>query len=184
MSDADFAYRFDLTAKAINPGESSGRGVTPAMVRKELEKCFNCTFPIPGAPDSYPSLYEVLNLQAGFAARVQLIEVDPREPTWTFEALPGHFDGPGSTIRFFFYDDGTRIHLVIEAKVIRGSKNLPDWYNKLTAQSMWQAFIQQATFNVCAHQHICSTNLPGDAPIDAPDTAASDTPVGDNRNGG
>lgn len=85
----------------------------PRDVSRLLRECFNCYFPIEGAPREFPKVGDELPLIIDvpgktFQAPVRVTSVVDTDEDFSFEflALPGHFDGEGSTIRFHFWNDG------------------------------------------------------------------------------
>lgn len=77
-------------------------------VWKELHRCFNCNFPIGGAPQAFPAVGDQLPLEirvagaqlANLPVQVSQIQRTADAIDIEFATLPGHDDGPGSTIHF------------------------------------------------------------------------------------
>lgn len=83
---------------------------TPGVAKKVLHGCFNCYFPVPGAPRDFPApggdlpLYlATMNLHCTF--NQERTGLFPDEPTYSFmfDAAEGHVDGIGSRITFAFF---------------------------------------------------------------------------------
>lgn len=105
-----------------------------------LKKCFNCSFPLKGAPKAFPVKGQKINLSVmGFKAPVQVTKASKSPLTWTFKTLPGHFDGAGSTIQFnLFSGRNNEFALGVTAKVT--SSSIPQWLNKNASQKTWRTF--------------------------------------------
>ncbi|MGO2611268.1 hypothetical protein [Glutamicibacter ardleyensis] len=105
-----------------------------------LKKCFNCSFPLSGAPKAFPVKGQKINLSVmGFKAPVQVTKASKSPVTWTFKTLPGHFDGAGSTIQFnLFSGRNNEFALGVTAKVT--NSKIPQWLNKNASQKTWKTF--------------------------------------------
>lgn len=105
-----------------------------------LKKCFNCSFPLKGAPRTFPVKGQKINLSVmGFKAPVQVTQASKSPIKWAFKTLPGHFDGAGSTIQFsLFSGRNNEFALGVTAKVT--SSKIPQWLNKNASQSTWRTF--------------------------------------------
>lgn len=108
---------------------------TVAQNRTNLYTCFNCLFPVGGAPRNFPSFGQDLPLfvailpgvNASFHCTMDMVlwesSSNPRNQYfgWTFWSASGHVDGPGSTITFLLspsWDSGattTRSALTVDA---------------------------------------------------------------------
>ena len=89
---------------------------TVSQVRNLLYSCFNCYFPVAGAPASFPAYNEFLPLEVGpipgvlgwnFNCYMDTTYYDNQGNGWAwfgyrFRAAAGHVDGLGSTIDFSF----------------------------------------------------------------------------------
>lgn len=82
---------------------------SPATVYAMLHRCFNCYFPVAGAPAAYPAVGDVLDLWVPVlgAAPVTVVSSAYRNLgneyySFAFRANAGHFDGEGSSISFAF----------------------------------------------------------------------------------
>ncbi|MGP5665312.1 hypothetical protein [Glutamicibacter arilaitensis] len=105
-----------------------------------LKKCFNCSFPLSGAPKAFPVKGQKINLRVmGYKAPVQVTKASKSPVTWTFKTLPGHFDGTGSTIQFnLFSGRNNEFALGVTAKVT--SSKIPQWLNKNASKKTWKTF--------------------------------------------
>ncbi|WP_235623940.1 hypothetical protein [Mycolicibacterium goodii] len=126
LPEKPWDYNLDLTTDLkVSGGKSAGEGITVDDVWNELHRCFNCNFPMGGAPKQFPKVGDELPLEikmagaklANFPVKVTQAEKTGSEINIEFETLPGHVDGPGSTIHFRFFEQGGEIHLGINAHV-------------------------------------------------------------------
>lgn len=93
----------------------------------ELKRCFNCSFPVSGAPTKYPGSGQIIQLNASpfsfvkIPAPVVFFKAGPStEPDWKFSAMSGHFDGAGSGISFDFYKpSGYPVRIAISATIMK-----------------------------------------------------------------
>ncbi|WP_146088090.1 hypothetical protein [Rathayibacter sp. AY1B5] len=83
---------------------------TPGVAQKVLHGCFNCYFPVPGAPRDFPAAggdsplsIGLMNLHCTF--KQERVGPFPDEPTYSFmfDSAEGHVDGLGSRITFAFF---------------------------------------------------------------------------------
>lgn len=155
VSDPNWYYSLDLSLnKSLISGGYYPSGRTPAYVTGLLKSCFNCYFPVYGAPIWYPYVGQTMNLEID-----NPVPYAPRLPApvyvssvfdygWKFGALPGHVDGVGSAIRFTWYRDNLyHLHLAVSAMVVN-----PDPCNSTAAlcQPVYVAFAEgtwQKMFN-------------------------------------
>jgi len=129
----------------------------------ELTRCFNCSFPISGATSSFPGIGGVLNLDASpftclvsVPATVEVMDkfINPQIARFQFRALPGHFDGAGSTIGFSFYNaswDSNNLNLEVLAWVLVDRGAAANAVNRLVAQSQWNTFAVQLNDNMLTY---------------------------------
>ncbi|MFT4233219.1 MAG: hypothetical protein QM606_10660, partial [Leucobacter sp.] len=78
---------------------------TPTQNYNLLKKCFNCYFPVPGAPKKYPTADQVLPLRPGgfnFSVTVTGHHKQGNIYWFKFDANKGHLDGEGSWVNFNF----------------------------------------------------------------------------------
>ncbi|SDW74203.1 hypothetical protein SAMN05421504_1011392 [Amycolatopsis xylanica] len=131
------------------------------VVLKELERCFNCSFPIDGAPAHFPAEGEHLPLSACVLPGIcmdapvksyKLME-NGQFKGLRFVAEPGHFDGAGSTIEFRFGNDASgKLVLNVQAKVVDPA--VPDFVNKAVASYKWSDFADALSANIREHQGV------------------------------
>lgn len=88
-------------------------GGTGQEVLALLEECFNCYFPVDGAPSAYPSEGQILPLvnHGGMSMEVEMGETlypsDTNNAFFRFTTTENHTYGTGYDVNFTFYDDGT-----------------------------------------------------------------------------
>ena len=122
ISDPNWTYILDFWLR--NPFSSPSKR-TPSVATAMLKSCFNCYFPIQGAPLIYPYVGQTMPLQMQrpvppgdfLPAPVKVTSV--YQYGWKFTALPGHVDGAGSTIQFNWYSDAIGwLHLSVNASIV------------------------------------------------------------------
>ena len=92
---------------------------TAQSIFNELHRCFNCNFPVAGAPARSPVAGQVLPLTVlkigNFKCKMGISYINTqREQTgFQFEAMAGHIDGAGSIIGFEFYRRYTDNNMVL-----------------------------------------------------------------------
>jgi RHS repeat-associated protein len=163
-----WSYSFDL--RYVERCMGRGCRATPYAsddgykAMRLLRECFNCYFPISGAPRSYPRNGQVLNLNA---SPISLVKVSAPVRAYTmagpalysfyFLAQPGHFDGAGSEIRFRFYRSVTgRLVLAVRAYVVNDFTPVGNFLNREGAVLKWQAFINNVSKElICREQRHC-----------------------------
>ncbi|GAA4621036.1 hypothetical protein GCM10023196_007330 [Actinoallomurus vinaceus] len=122
-------------------------------VFKELHRCFNCSFPIPGAPAGYPSFGQQLPLSDFFGAVQAPVKAYPYDSSGyiIYVAQPGHFDGAGSTVQFTFFNDGSGYtHLRVTAHAVNDT--VLQWFSQGGAYARWQQFARVLGTNLVAHK--------------------------------
>jgi hypothetical protein len=169
--EAPWDYQLDLTSSDVLTDEpllpSAGSSVSIDDVWNELNRCFNCNFPIGGAPKEFPKVGQELPLEikvAGvkqnFPVRVTQIENTSEEINIEFVTLPGHFDGPDSTVHFRFFRQDGELHLGIRGHITGGPGSLPGplgapwrgFYGRLIAPQTWQPYINNLTEHISKAQ--------------------------------
>jgi hypothetical protein len=165
--ESPWQYNLDLTSDILLEGGPMTAGQISNLddVWNELHRCFNCNFPIGGAPRAFPKLGQELPLEVKiketgvklpFPVQVTQIERKPNEINIEFATLPGHVDGLGSTIHFMFFRQGDELHLKTNGYITGGpSAALPgalgapgrELYT-LTAKQTWQPYIDRLTYNI------------------------------------
>lgn len=124
---------------------------------KELHRCFNCSFPVGGAPKAYPKNGQLLPLVAcasGLFCRKAPVRFysHPERLGFLLIAQRGHFDGAGSIVEFRFFGNNNReLMLRVTANVMKPS--VPDWANKSFAASVWGTFGRQMGYNLYTYQY-------------------------------
>jgi hypothetical protein len=159
-------FTSDVEAGSFDyPGvRSAGQVTSIDDVWNELNRCFNCNFPMGGAPVNLPKAGDELPLEiriageklANFPVRVTQIAKGPNDINIEFVTLPGHVDGPGSTIHFRFFEEGGQLHLGIRGYITQGpgSEDLPVLSPSLrqgyteVANAVWQPYIDRVTRHV------------------------------------
>ncbi|MEU3026813.1 hypothetical protein ACPCBC_13880 [Streptomyces incarnatus] len=141
LYDVDFFVGERVGAKDVRKLK-----LKPKKAWDELHRCFNCSFPVDGAPKKFPSENQYIKLKAcGIGhyacknAPVRYHKSNSYPYTWFFLAQKGHFDGKDSMVRFRFYDDKQGfLHLKVYATVTHPT--VPDSVNKEFATMKWRAF--------------------------------------------
>ncbi|MGV0772045.1 hypothetical protein [Mycobacterium syngnathidarum] len=166
--DKPWEYNLDLTTRVWldSPGKpSAGTIMSVDDVWKELNRCFNCNFPMGGAPAKLPKVGDQLPLEierfgihaADFPVEVTQIDKSANEINIEFATLPGHVDGEGSTIHFRFYESGGEVHLGIRGYIAHGPGTDEGWvgapiragYGEV-AKVTWQPYIDRLAANIAA----------------------------------
>lgn len=166
--DKPWEYNLDLTTRVWldAPGKpSAGTVMSVDDVWKELNRCFNCNFPMGGAPAKMPKVGDQLPLEierfgihaADFPVEVTQIDKTANEINIEFATLPGHVDGEGSTIHFRFYESGGEVHLGIRGYIAHGPGTDEGWvgapiragYGEV-AKVTWQPYIDRLAANIAA----------------------------------
>lgn len=104
LADPNWTYSLTYTLGAT----------TPNAVWNELHRCFNCNFPLAGAPSAFPGAGQVMPLTLGGLGNFSVkrnIAYNYTNPNvapglnsgFQLEAVAGHVDGAGSTIGFDYY---------------------------------------------------------------------------------
>ncbi len=140
-----YSYDFDVTI----PGYHAAYPTTSAgAVDHMLHACFNCYFPITGAPKDYPIDGQILSLNASPFTLLTLTAAPVRVQTanggaMQFVAQPGHFDGEGSMITFSWYNDPSGyLHLYVHAKVLHDYGSALNILNFRVAGISWLRYWQ------------------------------------------
>jgi hypothetical protein len=166
--EAPWEYNNDYTTNVHARGPDGrivdgGSLVTLDDVWKELHRCFNCNFPIGGAPAEFPKVGDHIPLEmriAGVQAANLPVEVTQIKRTADaidieFATLPGHEDGPGSTIHFHWTEQDGAPHLAIRGYITEGPGSesgpfaAPErvGYTAL-AKVVWQPYIDNVVTHV------------------------------------
>ncbi|WP_144660043.1 hypothetical protein [Paenarthrobacter nicotinovorans] len=127
---------------------------TGTAVRNLLHGCFNCNFPIDGAPQAFPTYGQYLPLTvagANFNCKF-MYETPPTSNLYdfTFEALPGHVDGAGSTIDFTFYKapGESSMYLYAQGWIVGMDPGPGRYLYAEAASKSWVQFAQNVKWNL------------------------------------
>lgn len=93
----------------------------------QLTRCFNCEFPVQGAPRNFPAMNQVMPLKVCFGpicgpfpvAITNIYRAPLYAPgiVMTLTAAKGHVDGEGSTIKFGFWPKGSESQLRVDTVI-------------------------------------------------------------------
>lgn len=143
VADPSWTYSVDHRSYQVITGKEKA---SAARAMAELRRCFNCSFPVKGAPRAFPQEGQVIKLDASpisfvrYPAPVRVARVNSR--SWSFVALPGHFDGAGSVVSFSLYNDASGwLHLAVAARVEEDGGDIPRAVNRKVAEETWLAFL-------------------------------------------
>lgn len=161
-----YEYEYLVSRPAIVGGQVVRFPVkaTPSRALQELRRCFNCSFPVDGAPRAYPKQGQLIPLKAcgigSFACQ------DAPVKAYTYDGLkrlqliaqPGHFDGDKSSVTFEFIT-GNSGYLVLKVTAFVTKPIIPDLPNKTAANATWSGFAAKLGNNMwantCAQGAIC-----------------------------
>ncbi|GAA2224114.1 hypothetical protein GCM10009851_04310 [Herbiconiux moechotypicola] len=144
-----YSYDFSTTSTgwAVNHPKA-----TEGSVSRLLHGCFNCWFPIFGAPRSYPADGQILPLSitpftwSPTAAPVR--SQTANGGALQFVALDGHFDGAGSVITFSWYNDPSGyLHLYVHAMVMKDNGPYLNVLNARAAGANWLLYWKKVADN-------------------------------------
>jgi hypothetical protein len=144
-----YSYDFNATVPGYHANHPKA---SEAAVSRLLHGCFNCYFPINGAPRGYPADGDILNLNASpfslEALRAPVRVQTANGGAMQFLAQAGHFDGAGSLITFSWYNDPSGyIHLYVHAKIVRDLGPHLNIINSRIAGANWLFFWQRVADN-------------------------------------
>lgn len=132
---ADPAWGYAVTYSQTN---------TPLTSWNALHRCFNCYFPVPGAPKTWPTYGTILNLTTGVTnmqCMMSFTTTGTNLYRWRFNATSAHFDGYGSYIVFELskYPVSRKNRLIVDAYIVKdyGSLNA---VNEALAKETWALF--------------------------------------------
>lgn len=151
LLDPMWLYSYDFSTASTGWAVNHPKA-TDLAVSKLLHGCFNCHFPISGAPRNYPYDGQVLPLSVTpFTWSVTAAPVKVRTANGgalQFVALPRHFDGEGSTITFSWYNDPSGyIHLYVHAMVMVDNGPFANYVNARAAGVNWQLYWKKVADN-------------------------------------
>ncbi|XBH21938.1 hypothetical protein V5R04_01545 [Jonesiaceae bacterium BS-20] len=115
------------------------------QARALLKKCFNCYFPVTGAPKAFPTAGQKLPLKVGvlnFECTFDK-EVYNSLHMWIgfkFKATKNHIDQLGSYVNFTFQPVGGANHLLISAYVVNISFVVNNAFYRSGAIQKWTEF--------------------------------------------
>jgi hypothetical protein len=118
---------------------------TTAQVQNLLTTCFNCEFPVSGAPRAFPKTNQLLPLKVvgvNFECTFQGNRYDSygKWLGFRFNATKNHIDGAGSHIIFEFRPSGGKNHLFVSAYVANDSFWVNNAFYRSGAIQTWQKF--------------------------------------------
>ncbi|QIM16935.1 hypothetical protein G7067_11840 [Leucobacter insecticola] len=126
-----YTYQYDLQKE-------------PNTARALLMSCFNCYFPVPGAPRSFPPTGAILPLNvAGFPFEVKMARTYTATNYFHFffTATKNHIDGYGSDILFEFKKVGTVKLFTVTANVMNNSPWVNNDVYRTGALLNWALFV-------------------------------------------
>jgi hypothetical protein len=153
---ADPAWSYTWTA-IIKIGD-------PLSLRTHMHSCFNCTFPVQGAPAAFPIHGQTLPLTVGiaginmnFTCIFDQESYTPRVPQlypngefgFWFNSGPGHVDGPGSRISFDFWtrnesDTSIKMRFTVVGDITNDSPGgVPQWIYLPGTKAQWEVFVRR-----------------------------------------
>jgi hypothetical protein len=170
LPETPWEYNIDITSDVETGGfgypgvHNAGQISSIDDVWNELHRCFNCNFPIGGAPQGFPKVGDELPLEmriagqklANLPVKVTQIERTANDIDIEFATLPGHVDGDGSTIHFHFSEQGGQLHLGIRGYITDGpgSEDIPvlspalrTGYTEI-AHGTWQPYMDRLTRHI------------------------------------
>ncbi|MFB2556178.1 hypothetical protein [Herbiconiux liangxiaofengii] len=151
LLDPNWYYAYDFSA-ALPLYSARYPKASDLAANRLLHSCFNCQFPINGAPRAYPVDGQVLPLNASpFSLEWTAAPVKAQTANGgalQFLAMPGHFDGAGSLITFSWYNDPSGyLHLYVHAMVKRDLGPARNVANSKIAGFNWLTFWQGVANN-------------------------------------
>lgn len=153
---SDVFYDWDwIVVKRLGSAGLSVKS-TPAKALAELHRCYNCSFPVPGAPAAFPTNGQALALHGlpfppNWLAGPSLFFTQP--DGYMVVARDGHQDGAAAEVTFHFYTDRSG-YLHLQTRAI--GVNPPNWWspapvNWIAARVLWTTFSQNLGTNLVAH---------------------------------
>ena len=117
---------------------------SPEANFNHLQNCFNCYFPVPGAPRNYPRYGDLLPLTmlgGNFECTMGSTYQSARYREFQFDATRNHIDQFGSRIAFQMTYAGSQSVLIVRGYVVNdfGGK-IGQWVYTNGAGAMWQSF--------------------------------------------
>ncbi|WP_374010316.1 hypothetical protein [Leifsonia sp. LS-T14] len=138
VADPNWTYSFRTTTGNTTPT----RGWTL------LHDCFNCYFPVTGAPRSFPTLGSLLPLRVGWSGVADadficlMDQIEPADRMWKFAAWGNHVDGFGSWIAFGLHKNALNQNVLeVGAFIVNDfPSGIPNPIYTEGAKMTWQAF--------------------------------------------
>lgn len=131
IADPNWSYTYTYTTRT-----------SPNTNWIKLHNCFNCYFPISGAPSWWPAPNELLPLIVflqNMECRMGTVVVGGlQDYSWSFRATANHLDGYGSHITFALRYVGGTPSLIVSAFVVNDPVNKD--LMLMMANSQWQTF--------------------------------------------
>jgi hypothetical protein len=137
VADPEWGYAFTYTTTS-----------SPNTNWIKLHNCFNCYFPVSGAPFAYPAPNQLLPLWIT-ALGLGVINMECRMGTsvlgtqnfsWSSRATSNHYDGFGSRISFNLRYLNNVPKLVVSATIVNDFGQARNAINSGAAQGNWQQF--------------------------------------------
>jgi hypothetical protein len=116
---------------------------SPEVNFAKLQTCFNCYFPVPGAPYAYPRIGQLLPLTivgVNFECTMGPTYQFPGYREFQFNATKNHIDGYGSSISFQMTRVGSGYALIVQGYIVRDFTPGGNAIYVAGAWSMWQLF--------------------------------------------
>ncbi|MFJ9847288.1 hypothetical protein ACIRYZ_44075 [Kitasatospora sp. NPDC101155] len=123
-------------------GDESGVKARNTHAMAELHRCFNCSFPVAGAPHNFPRQGQFIPLKACvvfFCKNAPVKAWQDDGGHFHFIAQKGHFDGAGSEVHFYFWTD-SHGYLRMTTRGYVTHPSIPDDLNREGAYQMWHNF--------------------------------------------
>lgn len=138
LADPNWTYSFRTTTGST----------TPARGWNLLHDCFNCYFPVAGAPKVFPSLGTLLPLRVGWSGVIDadftclMDRIEPDDRMWQFAAWGHHVDGFGSEIAFALHKNALNQNVLEVGALIVNDfpAGIPNPLYTEGAKMTWQAF--------------------------------------------
>lgn len=114
----------------------------PSVNMTRLKTCFNCYFPVVGAPRSYPKVGQLLPLTVGifsFECTMGQTIQTADYAAFQFNATKNHVDGFGSNINFQFMQAGSINYMLVDAYIANSLDAIRAPY-MASAGLNWQVF--------------------------------------------
>lgn len=117
---------------------------SPEVNFNRLQNCFNCYFPVPGAPRNYPRYGDLLPLTmlgGNFECTMGSTYQRARYREFQFDATRNHIDQFGSRVAFQMTYAGNQSVLVVRGYVVNDfGGTIGQWGYTIGASAMWQSF--------------------------------------------